>query len=78
MANVDSNTNFNYNTNQIIYINYNEKEIDDMSALPFHNTNKKGLYKALKINHITPHLNCKNYDYFVDIDPDINMNTTSI
>ena len=71
-------TNFNFNTNQTICKQYNGKEFNDMSDFPFHNISKKEMYDAMKLNLVTPHLYSKNNDFFVDIDPDINMNTTSI
>ena len=49
-----------------------------MSDLPFHNISKKEMYDAMKLNLVTPHLYSKNNDCVVDIDPDTNMNTTSI
>ena len=49
-----------------------------MSDFPFHNISKKEMYDAMKLNLVTPHLYSKNNDFFVDIDPDTNMNTTSI
>ena len=49
-----------------------------MSNLPFHNISKKEMYDAMKLNLVTPHLYSKNNDFVVDIDPDINMNTTSL
>ena len=49
-----------------------------MSDFPFHNISKKEMYDAMKLNLVTPHLYSKNNDFFVDIDPNINMNTTSI
>ena len=49
-----------------------------MSDLPFHDISKKEMYNAMKLNLVTPHRYSKNKDFFVDIDPDTNMNTTSI
>ena len=78
LTNVEPDTNFNFNTNQTICKQYNGKEFNDMSDFPFHNISKKEMYDAMKLNLVTPHLYSKNNDFFVDIDPDTNMNTTSM
>ena len=36
------------------------------------------MYDPMKLNLVTPHLYSKNNYFVVDIDPDTNMNTTSI